>query len=84
MNTYNGSTAQELANEVKKMISGIRLISDREQILSEYEMFYFDDFYMGSGGVGQYKEMKDGTLRIQIGYGKGRNNKARCAVIKAN
>jgi hypothetical protein len=80
--TYNNATAKEIANQIIKMIEDVRLIEDRISVLGEYEIIHhFEEFFMGSGGVGQYKQMQDGTLRIQIGYGKGKNNKAMCAVI---
>ena len=35
---------------------------------------------MGSGGVGQIKEMANGKIRVQIGYGTGKHNYAMVAV----
>ena len=85
MKTYNGLTAQEFAAEVNNAISGIRLIDDRISILRDLEFVgHFEEKPMGSGGVGQYKEMKDGTLRVQIGYGHGKSNYAMCLVVQAD
>lgn len=68
-------------------IREFHFIKQREKHIShlapEYNVknFYFADLPMGSGGVGQVKEMKNGEVRIQIGYGRGVYNYARCMVI---
>ena len=37
---------------------------------------------MGSGGVGQTKQMRDGSVRVQLSYGRGRYNYAHVAIIR--
>lgn len=59
---------------ILKIISDNRLIKDRIKAL-EYSEWNVDIFPMGSGGVGQVKEMSE-TIRVQIGYGTGKHNYA--------
>lgn len=65
---------------IEKAIRENRLVSDRESELHRAGIAY-DTFPMGSGGVGQIKEMSD-HYRIQIGYGVGKHNYATAAIIK--
>ena len=36
---------------------------------------------MGSGGVGQIKELQSGKLRVQVGHGTSKHNYATVAII---
>ena len=65
---------------IEKVIDA-RLVSDRCSIAKDYEL-NVEELPMGSGGVGQFKVMADGTLRVQIGYGKGKYNYAMCVVVQ--
>lgn len=73
-------TAQKQVDEIEKIIRENRLVSDRESQLHRAGIAY-DTFPMGSGGVGQIKEMSD-HYRVQVGYGVGKHNYATAAIIK--
>ena len=53
----------------------------RNGVLSDGQMWTFEERPMGSGGVGQVK-VAAGEIRIQLAYGHGRSNYAECAIIK--
>ena len=67
--------------EIKSVINSNRLVIDRIEALNK-EGYTVQRVPMGSGGVGQVKEMSDGTTRIQIGYGVTRHNYAYAVIIK--
>lgn len=71
---------KEQYNEIKNVVKSNRFVADRAGKLAElgYEV---QELAMGAGGVLQIKEMRDGTIRVQIGYGHGRYNYAMCVVI---
>ena len=71
---------EQTVNEVKTIISKHRLVSDRVNELNE-KGYIVNECAMGSGGVGQIKTLKD-EVRIQIGYGHGKHNYAKCVIIK--
>lgn len=76
---------QTIKNLVRTAIANNYFIKDREDKLGvalPADKYWFDDKPMGSGGVGQVKEMKDGTVRFQIGYGRGKHNYARVLIVK--
>lgn len=87
-NTKDNRKFIKACADVKNVVANFRFIDDREEkleeILSSYlgDKFYFDTLPMGSGGVGKIKRMKNGTTRIQFGYGKGKYNYARTLVIQ--
>ena len=77
---------QTIKSLVRAAIANNYFIKDREDSLSatlpaDIE-YWFDDKSMGSGGVGQVNEMKDGTVRFQIGYGRGKYNYARVLIVR--
>ena len=64
-------------NDYKRIcnvIENTRLISERIEKLEEMGYLVFE-FPMGSGGVGQIKEMTN-EKRVQISYGHGKYNYA--------
>lgn len=72
-----------LAEDYKKIMSVVkqnRLIADRISKLTEMG-YSVSEFPMGSGGVGQIREMS-GTIRIQISYGHGRHNYAHAVELE--
>ena len=81
------TTIKEVKRNVDKSINNFYHIADRveflDEILSKSNIKYlFNELPMGSGGVGQIKEMKDGSIRFQIGYGHGRYNYATVLVVR--
>lgn len=73
----------------KQVIEEFYFVKQREEeaiCLLEQEKINAEigTYPMGSGGVGKVKIMKDGSARIQIGYGTGRYNYALCIVINNN
>lgn len=64
---------------VKSIISKHRLVSDRVKDL-EKRGFDVAERAMGSGGTGQIKTYKK-EVRVQVGYGKSRNNYAKCVIL---
>lgn len=76
-----------VAKEVRRVIGHYHYIKDREDELMKTipsilgDGFSIETLPMGSGGVGQIKEMKDGTTRIQFGYGVSKHNYAKCLVV---
>jgi hypothetical protein len=73
--------AEEISAEIKK-VTNIERETIAVKIARKYPVnIYFVEKPMGSGGVGQIKEMKDNSIRVQISYGHGRNNYANCAII---
>lgn len=71
---------QELA-QIENIVKSERLISTRIAKL-EAAGFHVEELPMGSGGVLQRRNMRDGTARIQIGYGHGRNNYAMVVIME--
>ena len=67
--------------EIKSVINSNRLVIDRIEVLAKLD-YKVQHLPMGSGGVGQVKEMADGATRIQIGYGVTRHNYAYAVIIK--
>ena len=76
---------------IKKMVDSAiaenHFIEKRREVLEKKLIkigvkFHFDELPMGSGGVGQYKQMNDGSVRFQIGYGHGRYNYATVLVVR--
>lgn len=77
-NNFNNADGRRLSGFLKKaknVIEKYRLIEDRAKAFDGV-----DEIAMGSGGVGQVKIFKD-KIAIQLGYGHGRRNYAKCAVI---
>ena len=73
------TTFEQEVKEVKTIISKHRLVKDRVKEL--YKNGYnIEECAMGSGGVGQIKTLKN-EVRIQVGYGHGRYNYAKCVII---
>lgn len=66
--------------KIEKVVKTNRLVADRVKRL-RYIGFTVSSFSMGSGGVLQQKKMRNGTTRIQIGYGHGANNYAMAVVL---
>ena len=73
------ATFEQTVNEVKTIISKHRLVSDRVNELSK-NGYNIKECAMGSGGVGQIKVLKD-EVRIQVGFGHGKHNYAKCVTI---
>ena len=71
---------KEQYNEIKSVVENNRLVEDRVNKLTELG-YDVQELPMGSGGVLQVKEIKDGTIRVQVGYGHGRYNYAMCVVL---
>ena len=71
---------REQLSEIKSVVVNNRLIKDRVSKLTELG-YDVQELPMGSGGVLQVKEMANGDVRIQIGYGHGRSNYAMCVVL---
>ena len=71
--------SEKRVNEVKSIISKHRSVSDRENELIK-KGFRIKECSMGSGGVGQIKTLKN-EVRMQIGYGHGKHNYAKCVVF---
>ena len=74
------ATFEQTVNEVKTIISKHRLISDRVNELNK-KGYVINECPMGSGGVGQIKTLTN-EVRIQIGFGHGKYNYAKCVTIK--
>lgn len=71
--------SEKVVSEVKSIISKHRLVSDRENELIK-KGYTIKECPMGSGGTGQIKTLK-GEIRMQIGYGHGKNNYAKCVIF---
>lgn len=72
--------------QLRQILEGInanRLIQDRLQYCAA-RGFETDIVPMGCGGVGQWKQMRDGSVRVQISHGWGRYNYAHVAIINPN
>lgn len=81
----------EIQKYVDYAVANYRLVNERIEYLNELlannyfaSNFYFSRKAMGSGGAGQMKEMKDGTVRFQLGYGVTRHNYADVLIINFN
>jgi hypothetical protein len=64
---------------IMKIVSENRTIKNREKDLFEAG-FDIEEKRCGAGGVGNIIELKN-EVRIQIGYGHGKNNYAKCVVF---
>ena len=71
---------KEQLAEIKNVVESSRLVDDRVNKLTELG-YDTQEFPMGSGGVLQIRGMRDGTVRVQVGYGRGRYNYAMCVVL---
>lgn len=71
---------REQLAEIKSVVENNHFVDDRVSKLTEMG-YDTQELPMGSGGLMQVKEMRDGTIRVQIGYGHGRYNYAMCVVI---
>ena len=71
--------SQKKVDEVKQIIAKHRLVADRESELLN-KGFIVMEKPMGSGGKGQIKTLKT-EIRMQIGYGHGTNNYAKCVIF---
>ena len=65
--------------EVQAVTNKHRKIADRESELTELG-YLVEEHAMGSSGKGSIKFLDD-QVRIQIGYGHGRHNYAKCVSI---
>ena len=83
MKTVNIHTSdiklQNIQNEVYSVCKKHRIVADRESELASMG-YLVTEKGLRSGGVGQVKESKDSYF-IQIGYGHGRYNYAKCVVV---
>lgn len=79
---YNELTlsAQRQVDKIQEIIRTQKTVEARKSEMFINDIQY-DTFPMGSGGVGQIKEMKD-HYRIQVGYGVGKHNYAVAAILK--
>ena len=66
--------------EVKEIIANHKRVIKREDELF-YKGYTIRECPMGSGGVGQIVELMK-EIRIQIGYGHGRNNYAKAVIFE--
>ena len=66
--------------QIKKVVKTTRLVSDRINQLQDLG-FNVHELPMGPGGVLQQKKMKDGSVRVQIGYGHGKYNYAMTVIL---
>lgn len=73
-------TTQEKIQVIIKVVNDNHFVSARVAKLRALG-FSVESLPMGSGGVLQQKAMKDGSLRIQIGYGVTRYNYAQTVVL---
>ena len=71
--------SQKKVDEVKKIIAKHRLVADRENELRK-KGFNVAEKAMGSGGVGQINTLNS-EIRMQIGYGHGKYNYAKCVIF---
>ena len=71
--------AYEKINDIRKIIAKYRFVADRESELTD-KGYYVTERAMGSGGTGQIKILAS-EIRVQIGYGHGRNNYAKCVIL---
>ena len=71
--------SEKAVNEVKAIIAKYRLVSDRENELIK-KGYTTKECPMGPGGTGQIKTLKS-EIRMQIGYGHGKNNYAKCVIF---
>jgi len=66
-------------SKVNKIIAKHRLVANRVRELKK-KGFTVKEKSMGSGGTGQIKTLKN-EIRMQIGYGHGKNNYAQCVIF---
>lgn len=71
--------SEKAVNEVKSIISKHRLVCDRENELIK-KGYTVNECSMGPGGTGQIKTLKS-EIRMQIGYGHGDYNYAKCVIF---
>lgn len=72
---------EKIKREVKNAINNFHFVKERVNYLQDKLGVEIDERPMGSGGVGQIKEMAN-EIRIQIGYGKSKYNYAMCVIVK--
>ena len=72
---------EKKAKQVQEIISNHRLVADRVNDLKN-KGFTIDEKSMGSGGTGQIKTLRS-EIRIQIGYGHGKNNYSQCVIFSS-
>ena len=72
---------EKKAEQVKEIISKHRLVADRVNDIKN-KGFTIAEKPMGSGGTGQIKTLHS-EIRMQIGYGHGRNNYAQCVIFSS-
>ena len=63
---------------IMQIVENTRRVKERIEILSD--RFHVENKAMGSGGVGQVKELKD-HFRVQVSYGIGKWNYAYCVIL---
>ncbi len=61
---------------ISEIIKSERLVKNRAERIENELGYQVETLPMGSGGVGQVKEMANGMVRIQIGYGVSNHNYA--------
>lgn len=64
---------------IMQIVMKYNRVADREKDLQK-KGYTVDIFPIGSGGVGQVKEMSD-HFRIQVGYGAGKYNYAKVVCV---
>ena len=66
--------------KIEKVVRENYFVKDRVEILTDLG-YNVEIRAMGSGGLLQRKDMKNGIVRIQISYGWGRYNYAYCVEL---
>jgi len=74
------TTDSKTYKQIMKVVEKHRLVEDRVNDL-ESNGFTVEKVPMGSGGIGQIKEMQN-EYRIQIGYGQTKHNYAHAVIIQ--
>lgn len=72
-------TTEQKVNEIQSVIIKHRLVKDRVNELHDLGYTCFER-RCGSGGKGQVINLKN-EIRVQIGYGHGKQNYAMCVII---
>lgn len=70
---------ETVIKQIAEVVKTNRLVSERVKQLRQLG-FRVEEKPMGSGGVLQIKKLKSET-RVQIGYGRGRNNYAMTVIL---
>jgi hypothetical protein len=78
----HGAT-KAIAKKVLEIIAQFHYTAQREREILQILGLPCRTVAMGSGGAGQMQRMKDGTIRIQVGYGSGVWNYATICEIPA-